>query len=343
MATWKHAAWSWALLAVAVPGISLAQAESPVQRLEHYPGALERPIEEKISLGDEALLDNQLRINLEYGQDVRPRRAAPDHPLIPAIRQLLARLPPRIHALASRYVVAVYLLEDDWGTGTTEAVRDADGNWHYGYIALNLSVLDRTANAWGSWKERSAFRPDPSVKIRMTLERKPRDTVAGAVRFIFLHELGHVLGLALQAHGFWDAEELPAATRDSQFVHASWELGPEGTMVSKWSERFPRFSKLDFYRFEQAALPAGEALRIYRDLAVTNFPSLYSATNLFDDFAESFAIFVHTRLLNKPYLVNIEVDGGARFTYRSCFQRARCPKKVRAIESALAGGPVKVR
>lgn len=330
-------------MTIAVPGLPLAQAVSPVQRLEHYPGALERPIEEKISLGDEALLENQHRINLEYGQDVRPRRASPDHPLVPAIRRLLATLPPAIHALASRYVVAVYLLEDDWGTGTTEAVRDGDGEWRYGYIALNLSVLDRTANDWGSWKEQSAFRPDPNVKIRMTLEREPRNTVAGAVRFIFLHELGHVLGLALQAHGHWDAEELPAATRDSPFVHASWKLGPEGTMVSQWTERFPRFSKLGFYRFEQAALPASEALRMYRDLAVTNFPSLYGATNLFDDFAEAFAIFVHTRLLNKPYRVDIEVDGKTRYTYRSCFQQARCPEKVRAIESALAGRPVLVR
>jgi hypothetical protein len=311
---------------------------APVQRLGHYSGTFERRIEDKISLGDTAVLDWQEHINQQFGQAVRPNAASPGHPLIPQIRAMLAELPEPVHTLASRYVVAVYLLENDYGTGTTEAVQDHDGRWRYGYIALNLTVLNRTANDWGTWKERSAFRPDPPVSLAMTLETPPQDTVQGALRFIFLHELGHVLGLALGAHGFWDDDPLPAETRDSPFVRLSWVPGEEGKLVSRWRNDYPLLSQLDFYSFDEARLSAKDAFEVYGALAHTGFPSLYGATNLYDDFAESFVIFVHTRLLGKPYRVDVNGADGRRLSTQSCLQDGRCPRKVALLEALLGGG-----
>lgn len=326
-----------AYLAVAAgPGkpVSAAEALAPVQTLAFYRQGLSRTIEEKVSLGDPAIIDWQERINRKFGQEVRPTPASPGHPLVPRIRAMLAALPPRIHALASRHVVAFYLLENDWGTGTTEAVQDDQGRWRYGYIALNLTVLERTANAWGTWKENSAFRAEPPVRIEMTLEPDPSDTVDGALRFIFLHELGHVLGLALGVHGFWDAEPVPPETLESPFVRLSWES--EGAVLaSKWRERFPALSQLHFYRFEEAALPAGEAAGVYRALAQTDFPSLYGATNLYDDWAEAFAIYVHTHLLGKPYSVSVTSSAGRVAEYRSCITERTCREKVALVERIL--------
>ena len=196
-------------------------------------------------------------------------------------------------------------------------------------------MLGRTANEWGTWKERSAFRTVPGVDLRMTLEAARDNTLEGAVRFIFLHELGHVLGLALDAHGFWDAESLPPDTRDSGFVRLSWREGAEDDMVSRWAERQPLLSNLHFYNFEKAPLTLDQAEAAYRELGETNFPSLYGATNLFDDFAEAFAIYVHTRLLKKPYGVVLSEGGRLRYTYRSCVQDGRCPDKVRQLERFL--------
>ncbi|MBI4084071.1 MAG: hypothetical protein HY423_15820 [Candidatus Lambdaproteobacteria bacterium] len=308
---------------------------APVQKLSYYPGALERPIEEKISLGTPELIDRQHAINKKYGQDVRPHPARPDHPLIPKVREMLAELPPAIRALASRYVVALYLVEGDYGTGTTEAVQDDQGRWRYTYVALNLSVLDRTANAWGTWKERSAFRSDPRHGISMVLEAPGEDTVTAALRFIFVHELGHVLGLGLGAHGWWDAPELPAATREAPFVRLSWQPDGKGDLMAPARARFPRLARLDFYAFEQARLPLAEAEAAYRELAQTDFPSLYGATNYFDDFAESFAIYVHTRMLGRPYRVEVRQAGETRFVFRSCIESGACAAKVEAVERVL--------
>jgi hypothetical protein len=323
---------------LAVLGSAGAAELSPVQRLDHYPGALERRIEEKISLGDPDVLDWQEHVNRQFGQAVRPAMASPGHPLIPQIRAMLAALPDPIHRLASRYVTTVYLLENDYGTGTTEAVQDAEGRWRYGYIALNLSVLNRTANDWATWKERSAFRPDSLASLALAIEPRETDTVQGALRFIFLHELGHVLGLALGAHGFWDAEPIPAETRDSPFVRLSWTQGPEGKLVSRWREALPVLSRLDFYSFDEARLTTRDAWEAYAALAQTDFPSLYGATNLYDDFAEAFAIYVHTRLLRRPYEVEVTGRDGRRLTYRSCIQDGRCPRKLELLEQWLARG-----
>jgi hypothetical protein len=330
-----------AVLLIAAGGLALrlvgctASSPDPVQRLSNYPGALEKSIQQKISLGSEALLDWQHRINLKYGQDTRPIMARANHPLVAKTRSMVAGLPKSIRGLTSRHMVAFYLLENDWGTGTTEAVQDAQGRWKYAYIALNLTSLTRTANAWGSWKEQSAFRPEAGYEIRMVLESQQNDTEESAIQFIFLHELGHVLGLALAAHGWWDAEETPEETRNSPFLAASWQYTDQGKMASRWAEKFPRFSKLAFYSFHKAKLPLSAAEGLYRNLSQTNFPSLYGTTNVFDDFAEAFAIYVHTRILGKPYRVELYRNGRQRYIYRSCITTGSCPEKVNALKKLL--------
>ena len=319
------AGWAWA-----------GDPPAQVQTLAFYRDGLDRAIEDKVSLGEPAIIDWQEHINRQFGQQVRPSPASLEHPLVPRIRAMLAALPPRIHRLASRHVVAVYLLENDWGTGTTEAVQDDQGRWRYGYIALNLSVLERTANAWGSWKERSAFQPDPPARIDMVLESEAADTVDGALRFIFLHELGHVLGLALGVHGFWDAEPVPVETLDSPFVRLSWQPDGSGKLVSRWRERFPVLSQLHFYSFGEATLKASEAADVYRALAQTDFPSLYAATNPYDDWAETFVVYVHTRMLGQPYRVSVTGGASGSSEYRSCMDVHGCPDKVAWVERYLA-------
>ena len=176
------------------------------------------------------------------------------------------------------------------------------------------------------------------MEIQMTLEDPAQDNIEGAVRFIFLHELGHVLGLALGAHGFWDAEPLPPETLDSAFVHLSWRAGDDGKLASRWKERLPLLLQLDFYSFGEARLGARRAVDAYKALAETDFPSLYGATNAYDDWAEVFAVYVHTKMLGKPYRVKITGGMGTSYTYTSCLTNGRCPEKLAAVER-LIGTP----
>jgi hypothetical protein len=341
---------AWVVLAYLTVGCARAGAQTPtaggsppaaankvprVQQLAFYPNATGKRIEDKVTVGGAEVLDRAHRTNLDYGQDVRPVNASPDHPLLPKVRALLRDLPEPIHTLAGRYVAAVVLLEEDWGTGTTEGVQDADGRWLYSYITLNLTALTRTANAWATWKENSAFRQAPGYQVQMTIQPAEGDTLENALQFILLHELGHAIGLGLGVHGFWDEEGLPPHTRDSTFVARSWMPDGKGWFASKYAEKFPKLLQARFYRFEQAPLTIQDAEGIYRDLAQTDLPSLYGVTNIFDDFAETFAIYVHTRLLKKPYRVDVHASNLLRISYTSCVVANTCPDKVRALEAVL--------
>lgn len=320
-----------ALVWLPAPALALA----PPQQLAFYADLRGKPLDERIMPAGPAVIDWQHQINLKYGQDIRPVAARPDHPLAPVVRQVVAGLPPRIRGLAERHLLALYLIEKDFGSGTTEAVRGPDGTWRHAYIALNLTELGRTANAWATWKERSTFRDSPGYELRMTIERDDQDTVAGAVRFILLHELGHVLGLGLQAHGFWDAETLPEATRDSPFLRISWAPTAEDHMRSHWKREYPLLDRLSFYSFGEAELSLDRAPLIYEALGKTDFPSLYGATNVFDDVAEAFVIYVHTRLLGRPYRVQVLEGGALRAEFRSCIETGACADKVAALERLL--------
>jgi hypothetical protein len=324
------------LMLVAMAGCaSPAQALAPPQQMAFYADLRDKPLGQRVMPAGPAVIDWQHQINLKYGQDIRPVAAGADHPLIPVVRQVVDELPPQIKRLAERYLLALYLIEKDFGSGTTEAVRSPDGTWRHAYIALNLTELGRTANAWATWKERSTFRDAPGYDLRMTIEDDAQDTVAGAVRFILLHELGHVLGLGLQAHGFWDAESLPDATRDSPYLRISWAPTADGHMKSHWRREFPLLDALNFYSFGEAELSLDRAPKVYEALAGTDFPSLYGATNVFDDVAEAFAIYVHTRMLGRLYRVQVYEHGELRTEFRSCIETGACADKIAALERLL--------
>jgi len=312
----------------------LAKRDFAVQHLSYFKKQMGLPLEKKVERGTPELIDKQYHTNLDFGVDVRPRRSAKNHPLEKKVRSMLAGLPPEVKKLAGKAVMTVFLVEGDFGTGTTEAVMDDNGEWKYSYVVLNLSALDRTANQWGSWKDESAFKPQSGFSIRMTLEPEASDDQEGALRFIFLHELGHVLGQYLGAHGSWEDDTLGEATLNSPYLKISWK--PEGNeMVSHWKTKYSILGDLKFYQFAGAPLSIKQAEKAYGQLAKTDFPSLYGATNYFDDFAESMAIYIHTRVLHKPYLVEVLEDGKVRQTYRSCFQDGRCENKALEIQKLL--------
>lgn len=312
----------------------------PAQRLSRYAGFQSTSLASRVKPADAAIIDRAHRTNLSYGMDIRPKTVAPNHPMMAVVREVLAGLPPQVRRLTKRHLAALYLLRDDFGTAGIEGIKDERGQWLHGYIALNATALDRTANAWATWKENSAFRPAKGYRLSVQIERAGEDDRTGAVRFIVLHELGHLLGLALKVHPYWENPK-PAPPERFPFPRLSWRQASNGKAVSRWRERFPRLHQAGFYRFDKAPFSLTEMETVYDMLSRTDFPSLYGATSLYDDFAEAFVIYVHTQLLGKPYRVILVRDGKVARNgkelrvYRSCLQTGRCPKKTAFLQTML--------
>lgn len=335
--TSRRADYGGRILIVAMLSLGLAGCGNlghPAQRLSRYAGFEARSLAERVAVGDEVVIDRAHRTNLDYKIAIRPKAVAPNHPMVALVRKVVAELPPPVRRLAEKSLVAVYLVRDDFGTAVTEGVIGPNGRPEHGYIGLNVSALNRKANAWATWKENSAFRPAPGRALGLRIEDGPADDQAGAVRFILLHELGHLLGLTRKVHPYWEDKEPPGPEKFPYLRH-SWRRDAKKRTRSRWRERYPRLHQAEFYRFENAPFSLTEMESIYTQLSATDLPSLYGVTNPYDDFAEAFVIYIHTRLLKKPYRVSLLRDGREVGAYQSCLQTGKCPRKAAFLEKLL--------
>ena len=278
--------------------------------------------------------------NLGNGVAIEPRPASVEHPVAQALARMLAELPEGLRRLAQEQVGAIYLVEGNFGSARVDAVRDAQGRVFGGCILLNLDALARSANAWASWREESAFRTEDGYRIALTLEPAQTDSVEAALRFVFLHELGHILGMVAGVHGFWAAPETWWLNARSPYVRLSWPLDGDRPGTG-WLGRFPVLALPRFYRFEGAPLPRSAAPVVYRLLRETDLPSLYGSIDPYEDFAEAFAIQVHTRLLGRPFRVDLYLGPAHIGGFRSCLDTGRCPEKAAFLESLLAAYSVR--
>ena len=317
----------FALLALCGAAEVAAQTVPPAHRGIQFQDLPARPLEERILPAPAPVLDLVHRYNQLAGVDLRPGAASMDHPLVPLLRAMLRSLPEPVYRLASRHLAGVFLVERNFGSARSEGLWDAAGRLAGGFMVLNLTALSRPANAWATLRENSAFHTDGDTAIEVVLEPPATNTPEGALRFLFLHELGHVLGMGLGVHGHWAVPESFPLTLRSPFVRLSWRPDGSGGLHSPWKRSFPLLGQLRFYRFEAAPLPRSAAPLIYARLARTGFPSLYGTLDPYEDFAETFALYVHTRILGKPYTVVVRDGRRVIGTYRSCLQSGSCPAK----------------
>jgi hypothetical protein len=91
---------------------------------------------------------------------------------------------------------------------------------------------------------------------------------------------------------------------------------------------------VDFYGTNK--LHSDAIVTAYAGLEGSDFPSLYGATNPYDDFAECFASYVHSELLGRPYVLQVDYDGAPQATLDSFWASPRSDAK-RAFMRELLG------
>lgn len=288
-------------------------------------------LEDRLYEPPEALLDYLHLDNRLNGYDTRPQAAVADDAFRQDLREAMAELPGPVREAVKEKLIGIFLIRNLGTTGYTEAVADRQGRPAAGFVVLDVGPLRQSANAWATAKERTVFRDDNDGRLQVTLEEKQNDNSKNAIQFILLHEFGHLVSIGERFHPDWTDQKKTAETDGEYlFYSLSWRKGKDGSEVSLWEDVFPERREVRFYG--EARLKSSQMADVYRRLAMTNFVSLYGATGPFEDFAESFALYVHSRLMKKPYRVEITQGGGEVFTYESCWGQPRCAAKRAVLE-----------
>lgn len=286
------------------------------------------PLPTRVALAPEALVEKIILENRLYGFPERPSSVAPEHVFFEALKRIDMLLPDKVRMLAIQRIIGIFLVKDLGGTGYAEAILDGEGKERYAVIVLDRDVLlKRQANAWATWKENSVFKTAPGneVTLQLVLEKTEEDSVVNAIEFILLHEMGHALGMASGVHPSWNGDLVVSAAY--LFTELSWRMRGNNA-VSRFDEQFPQRSSLRPYAFQDAKLALDQAPDVYRNLqAYTNFPSVQAAVTLWEDFAESFATYLHVVLQDKPYKIHIRTPGQPEQVFPSCWREKRCEGK----------------
>lgn len=261
---------------------------------------------DRILPAPDIIIDYLRKDNQFQGYKERPKKPEIDHEFLSDIVNAFAKLPEVVRDHIHEHVVAVFLVEELGGTAYGELLRDFDNN-KLGFIVLDVSSLHRKANEWISWRANSPFAMKGRYIIEAEIEKKSSDDRKAAIQYILLHEVGHLIGVAKGAHPNWFTGGHP---QKWPFTKLSWITMERGLIgKSKYDEILTNRNKLKFYAFQNASLTSEDIGETYDQLLKTDFVSLYASTNMYDDFAETYAMYVHVVLQNRPFKIKIINEG----------------------------------
>lgn len=232
------------------------------------------------------------------------RSAMPDAPLLTLICEALQLLPAAVTARLKENFLGVYFANGVGSSAVTDIVVSPHSEFLGLIVVLDIEALQHeNANAWASWRERSPF--DQSASVTLDMRIADDDNLLHAIQFLLLHELGHALSAGRNVHpDWWSGLPDNLGANDYSYLPISWQIDDQRRIVPLPGNDFPLRASISHYDGD-TRLPAGYITDIYRALRRTNFLTLYSATSVHEDFAESFACYVHMQLMHKPLSISI--------------------------------------
>lgn len=262
----------------------------------------------------------------------------------PAVRAMIERaladVPDGVTARLRGSFLGVYLTTGTGSSAATDIVVSPEGAFLGLAIVFDLDVLAHAgANDWASWRERSAFMIDADQPGAPTLEVRiadPADDQIGhAVAFLLLHELGHALSAGRAfVPDWWTPLPDHVDASGYAFLSLSWRIDAQRRIVPLDADDFPLRASVAHYDLGPR-LPAERMIEVYDALERTSFATLYGATSVHEDFAESFACHVHAVRLGRPLDVTIRRHGDTVRHWRPDWRGPRYAAKLAFFERLL--------
>ena len=274
------------------------------------------------------------KVNTALNVDAIPVAAEAPADFLRDMQTAMAQIPAAILDMLDGALLGVYFSTGLGSSAITDVIVNHDGEILGSVVMLDLDAfIDRTANAWATWKENMPFSARERLRLEVEIADGADNTRANAMQFLLLHEFGHVLTAGKQFLPiWWLPPEAMKQTADYDFLRLGWQIDTDKRIVPKTDEDFKERAGIFYY--DTKGLDDAAMLSAYRALQDTSFPSLYASTNAFDDFAETFATYVHSVMLGKPARVRI-VDDDAVYLERESFWASPQSGPKRAFMQAL--------
>jgi len=272
--------------------------------VEYWLNQANLPLPDRIGNASEELLAYVAKVN-NTPADRKPVQAELNPDFLLDIRAAILDMPPAVLRLLEKPLLGVYLGCGLGSSAVTDVIASPDGKV-LGLVTLMDAdaFLGRTANDWASWKENTPFLPGSDFQVHLQIEAPENDNRKNAMQFLLLHEFGHVLTANSEfLPDWWIGSQKFKSTEEYSFLSLSWQIAMNGDIIPLLRHDFEYRKDLRFYSDQQVA---GDLIPgIYSALEKTGFSSLYAATNAYDDFAEAFAMYVHSVMMGKPYQLSI--------------------------------------
>lgn len=219
--------------------------------------------------------------------------------------QEMEKYPEPIRVFFRSSVIAIFTGKNIGSSAITGTVYDDQKKPVFGFIILDTERLSRRANDWLAYKEGTAFAPEKNWSLEGSLEEDSNNTKEAATAYILLHEAGHI---------FHEVNHLLPSFTDENPDYSKYEFSrnvwtSENEAANESSFEFRRLLK--FYS-EKPALSLVIAPEVYDALDRTVWPTLYSSTSAGEDFADTFASYIHCIMQNRPYRITVKVGSYVR-------------------------------
>jgi len=281
----------------------------------------EKSIEQRIQSAPSNIINYIGLDNKIYGYEGIPTAAPFDKAFHRDFMSAVEQLPKQVKKHIQENLIAIFFVNDLGSSGFSEHIYK-EGKFFGSWLLFDQGILSKlSANEWASWRAQSAFRPSKGYELSLKIAQDSANSRHEATAFILLHEIGHIVGSKIKAH------PKPHEPKDNPKKFAYSSISWISFEKSIFDKAFSSRKDFQLYRFDRSKLTLKNSKSFIEDLKKTDFISLYGSNSFFEDFAESYAIYVHTVLMKKPYELTLLHKGKTVASIINPFREKRMLKK----------------
>lgn len=303
------------------------------------------PLLERITSAPQELLDYVSAVNSLQGADcstsspkpVQAYQISPD--FLSDVQKAMAQLPASVQASLAPRLLGVFIGSGVGSSAISDVIALPDGSILGAVVLLDGDAfLMRSANDWMSWKESMPFTTDARYQLRAQIADEDDDQRQHALQYLLLHEFGHVLSVNTEfLPNWWVGSQKFKDTEEYAFLPICWQIAMDGKIIPLLRHQFPQRAAVQYYaQSEDNLIPAVQMAEVYQALERTGFPSLYAATSVYEDFAESFACYVHIVLMQKPWQIQILQGQEVVYCFTDYWKSPRAQRKLKIFSELLS-------